>query len=398
MGVEITFIGSMGADVIVWGGVHELETPGGKKVTVLTLTDPKSAPTVINRDYAPTYGLEVIIAFQDIFGLEFCNDINLPVIGYVPVDGPWTAKMSNYGRNFYKIIAYSDFGYRQLQKFYPPSKIGCIKHGIDTEKFRPLSKQEYDEAREWMAKSGVYAPPIPKDTSLLAVDVAANLGPRKLLPLLMRTWSRFVEKHREDPPHLILQTNPYAPLRGYDLVALRSDLGMEELIHFPLFDPIVHPVRDEELRKILGSADIYVHNAEAEGFSLPMVEAMACATPPICPRNSSQTEHVEGGGEPPRGWLVETIDPDDYVEYPVYVPTNQFYEKPSQKSLLEKLEIAYNSPDLRREYGHRSRSFVVRNYSWEKIIPQWIDLLKRTEEELELFKEIREALHTPVGT
>jgi len=95
---------------------------------------------------------------------------------------------------------------------------------------------------------------------------------------------------------------------------------------------------------------------------------------------------------------VETIDPDDYVEYPVYVPTNQFYEKPSQKSLLEKLEIAYNSPDLRREYGRRSRRFVVRNYSWEKIIPQWIDLLKRTEEELELFKEIREALHTPVGT
>jgi len=385
MGVDITFIGTFG-DVVIWGGVTEQYTPKGKKATILTLTDPRSAADVINA-YTQRFGFQLAIGFMDCFGLEFLNDIKIPVIGYLPIDGPWTAKMSNYVRNFYKIIAYSKFGYQELLKWYSPSKVGFIPHGVDVEKFKPLNEDEYDEAREWLSDVGNFAPPIPKD-AFLAVSMGANIGPRKLICLLMRTWSRFAERH--DDAHLLLFTNPYAPVRGYDLVSLRSELGMTEKIHFPKYDPILQPASDEELRRIFGSADIYIQNSCAEGYCLPLVEAMACGVPPIAPANSALTEHVMDNG-----WLVENIDPDDYIEFPVYVPTLQQYKVPSQRSLLEKFEEAYNSPDLREKYGRKSRRFVVCNYSWKRVLPQWIDLLKRTEEELELFKEIREVLRAP---
>lgn len=384
MGVDVTFIGSFG-DVVIWGAVEEQETFQGNKVTILALTLPQSAPTVIN-GYAERYGFDVVIGFMDAFGLEYLNNIKSPVIGYIPIDGPFTAKMKGYMKNWYKITAFSKFGFKELQKWYPPSKIGRIPHGVDTETFKPLNKTEYDDAREWMATSTTLAGPVPKDC-FLAVSVGANVGPRKCLPLLMRTWSKLVERHKDDPPHLIMWTNAYGPGRGYDLISHRINLGMEEYIHFPKYDPILQPASDEELRKIFGGSDVYVHNAVAEGFGLPTTEAMSCGCAPVAPGNSAQKEYVEGNG-----WLTEHVDPEDYIEYPVYVPTLQEYPVPSQRSLLKNLEEAYNRPDLVKRFSRRSRRFVVQNYAWDRIMPQWIKLLERTESELGLFKKLGDGL------
>lgn len=390
-GVPVTFIGTFG-DVVIWGGSHEQVTPKGNVAQILTLTDPASAPSVIE-SYAMRFGFNLVIGFMDCFGLEFLNNVNLPVVGYFPIDSAWTGEMANFCRNYYKIVAYSKFGYGELLKSYPPSKTGYIDHGVDMEQFRPLRKKEFGEVREWMERTDLpenesanIVPPIPRDC-FLGIDLAANVGPRKNLPLLMRTWSKFVKQHPLHPPHLLIQTNPYAPGRGYDLVSHRISLGMEKYIHFPKYDPIVHPVSDEHLRKIYGASQVFVHNASAEGRCMPMVESMACGTPPIAPDNSAQTELVKGNG-----WLVQNIDREDYFEYPVYVPTSQEYPVPSQRSLLVQLNNAYENLDLVAKMGKRSRRFVVDNYSWNKIIPKWLSLFEDIKEDFTLFSELSTVL------
>lgn len=379
--VDMTFIGSFGVDIVVWGGVMEQETPKGNKATILTLTDPRSAPEVLH-GYARKYELDLLIGFMDCFGLEFLNNVKIPSIGYIPIDGPFTGKMRDFMRNYHRIISYSKFGYRELQKWYPPSKVEHISHGISTDIFKPLNAEEYDEAREWFQK--VHG--VSKD-AFLAIEMAANVGPRKLLPLLMQTFSHFA---RDREAHLFIFTNAYSPGRGYDLISHRINLKMENKIHFPIYDPILHPVSDEELRMTFGAADVFVHNAVAEGFGLPLVEAMGCGVPPIAPDNSAQTENVMG-----HGWLVESIEPDDFIDFPVYVPTLQQYPIPSQKSLLQCLISAYDSPDLRKKYGNMSRDFVVQNYSWNDLMPKWIELLEKIEEEFELFREIGKVMGKP---
>ena len=564
LGIPLTFIGTFG-DVIIWGGTHDQETFQGNKAHILTLTDPASAPSVI-MSYAAKHDFNLVIGFMDCFGLEYLNNVNMPVVGYFPIDGPWTGEMRDLARNYYRIVAFSKFGYNELLKWYPPSKVGYIDHGVDTQQFSPLKKREYADIREWMERTDLpvnesanIVPPIPRDC-FLGIDLAANIGPRKNLPLLMRTWSKFVEQHPENPPHLLIQTNPYSPGRGYDLVSHRRDLKMEKYIHFPKYDPIIHPVSDEHLRKIYGASQVFVHNACAEGRCLPMVEAMSCVpyetlitsspifkvhtriyhgrlinietetgnklsltpnhpiptryglisaknlsledsiycsdenyevdrqrigdiekgvssssnwrthentetireshkvanhgrqievqtdlktfnisklsiglhkmaepetvtkisktstttlrvfnlttssgyysanniivhncgTPPIAPDNSAQTEVVQGNG-----WLVNNVDGEDYIEFPVYVPTLQQYPQPSQRSLLEKLNEAYNNPDVVVEKGRTSRKYIVANYSWDKIMVKWLDLLKDIEEDLGLFETVRTALMAP---
>jgi len=306
----------------------------------------------------------------------FANGI---LIHNCPIDGPYTPEMVHFTRNFHKIVAYSKFGYEELKKFYPPSRIGLIDHAVDVDTFKPLTAKEYDGVREWFLKEHG----VPKD-AFLAVSMGANVGPRKLLPLEMATFSKFVQKHPD--AHLYIQTNAYAPGRGYNLISHRSVLGMEKNIHFATLDPIVFPAEDWELRCVFGGSQVFLHNAVAEGCGLPQREAMACGTPPIAPRNSAQTEQTEG-----LGWLVENIDPEDYVEYPVYVPTLQTYPVPSQKSMLEKLEEAYQNPDMVEAYGRRSRRFIVKNYSYKRIIPKWLGLLSEVDHDVEVLQTMRDS-------
>jgi len=375
---EVTCIGQIG-EPIVWGQRQRVPTRNGD-LWVLSLTEPAS--DLINSYYLPEFKFDVIIGFMDAFGLEYLNDVKAPAVFWIPIDGPFTDKWRHFTRNAYKVIAYSRYGYRELLKWYPPSKVAYIPHALKTDVFKPLDEDERALARvELEEKHG-----IPRN-ALLAVHTGANIGPRKNLPLLMDTWSRFVPKHQDDPPHLFIHTNAYAQFpRGYDLVSWRIMLGMDKYIHFPQYDPILRPAPEADLARLYSAADIYVSNSSAEGFGLPLLEAMGCGTPCIAPRNSAQVELVKG-----RGWLVENIPEDDYCTVPVYVPLLTRYPEPSQRSLLRKLEEAYSNPDLREKYARRAKRFAL-EYSWEKVMPLWFSFLDKLEEEFSLFKELEAGL------
>ena len=371
----VVCIGAVG-DIFVWGGRQKVPLPSGKELKVLALSDAKSAPPLINDVYIPEHNLDLIIGFMDAFGIEYLNDVKIPVIGYIPIDGPFTETWRHLLRNFHRIVAYSRFGYEELLKFFPPSKVHNIPHGMSTDVFRPLKNR--DEIRERFEEE--YG--IPKG-ALLALNVGANLGIRKELPLLMRTFKSFAEEHGD--AYLFMQTNAYAPFpKGYDLIARRRILKMEKHIHFPKYNPIVSPATNEELAEVYNAADVYIQNSVAEGCGLPIVEAMSCGVPAIVPRNSAQTELVEGG----RGWIVENVPEEMYVQIPIYVPLNTTYPVPNQLSLLEKLEEAYSSPAERKRYGRAARKYVVEHHNWKHVMEKWFKLLDEVEAELLVFGEM----------
>lgn len=255
----------------------------------------------------------------------------------------------------------------------------CILHGIDTETFRPLENK--DEIREKMERE--YG--IPKD-AVLYVNVGANIGPRKELPLLMHTFKRFVNEGYE--AYLFMHTNAYQQFpRGYDLLQWREMLKMEKYIHFPKYNPIINPASEKQLAELYNAADVYVSNSVAEGFGLPIAEALSCGTPVICPYNSAQIELVQG-----HGWITRNVPLGMYFQIPVYVPMLTRYPVPDQNSLLRNLKEAYESEDLREKYGKAGREFIVRRHSWNIVIEKWFRFLEEIEEELELFNEIEKGL------
>jgi len=374
---EIIICGHV-ADVIVWGGKQYYTLPNRKKVLTLAMTNPLNnrveASNVI-KTYIARYKPDVVFGFWDAFALEFLKDIGFPYMVMVPVDGPMTGKWSAYIEDAFRIITYSKFGYKELLKFFPPSKCRYIAHGIDTEVFKPL-KVDKGELRKEIEAS----PPIPDDCFLFTY-VAANVGDRKKIPLLIRTFKRFAERNPD--AHLYLHTNAYAGLgRGYDLPMYRAMLKLEKNVSFPTYNPILEAKTDEELCRIYNASDVYIHNSVAEGFGLPILEACSCGIPVIVGRNSSCVELAEG-----HGWIAENVDPEAYIDIPVYVPHLSHYPVVDQRSLLMCMEEAYSNDDLRRKYGKEARKFALQ-YDWKSVMPSWFKLFEEVEEELHLFKAI----------
>jgi len=338
----------------------------------------ETTATSLVRLYAEKQGIDLIITLWDAFATEFTKDLDTPVVKYVPVDGyGMDRKWANYLEDALWVVAMSEFGYGQLLRWFSPWRLALIPHGVDTATFRPIE----DVPKELLRLQVRAVPPVPQDC-FLALCVAANYGPRKNIPLLLWAWRRFVVGMGRGDAHLLLWTNPNAPAgRGYDLPMLVNHLGLKGHVHFPEVSPILAPLEDRHMAVLYNSADVVVSLSSAEGFGLPVLEAQACGTPVVATDCSSHTELVRG-----HGWLVRTVEPGRYRIYPVYVPyAGAWYPAPDVAHFLECLEEAYSDPDLRAKHGREARRFVERRYDWDRsVMPKWLGLLRRAEEELAL--------------
>lgn len=66
-----------------------------------------------------------------------------------------------------------------------------------------------------------------------------------------------------------------------------------------------HDPSQEEIREIYSKCDIWLMGSRAEGFGLPILEAMACRTPVISTRTGAALDVIENGRT---GWVVEVED------------------------------------------------------------------------------------------
>jgi hypothetical protein len=403
------------ADMVIYGGIQEVEMPNGT-CKVVPLTSPPVQ--IINNSYIPTYNLDAIIGFMDAFGLEYLNHVNVPVIGWIPIDGPFTEKWKHYVRNYYNVIAYSRYGYQELCKFFQKSKIGYIPHSVS-----PAFTESYDKEKirqELEDEEG-----IPSDTTLI-LNVGANVGPRKELPLMMETFARLIKEGYD--AHLYMHTNPYGVHpRGYDLIAWRRILKLEDRVHFPEQNPITNPASNEELAKKHTAADLYTQNSVAEGFGLPIAESMGVGTAVAVPMNSAQTELATAGKlvgevnidveaqwedepywdsravkleilkqfenslviEAECGYLIKVLPKSLYYQNPVYVPMLTKYPVPNQEHLLHTWKAAVDSPEYLKEAGKNAREYILKYHSPYKTAHMWTTYLRRFEEELQLWDALR---------
>jgi glycosyltransferase involved in cell wall biosynthesis len=370
------------SDVMVWGARKELLLPNGKSIKTLVMSNPLINPentSAIVKSYVERYNFDVIIAHWDVFALEFLKNINIPSVFYIPIDAELNQKWANYMSHAHRLVLYSLFGYNEAKKFFPTSKLYYIPHGVDTKVFKPLK----EDKEKLKAEIDCY-PPIPEG-SFLFVTTAANIGERKQLPLLLRTFSKLAKEYED--VHIYLHTNPNATYpQGYDLPQLVNILGIKDRVHFPRYNPITEPIEDEDFCKIYNAADCMVSNSQGEGFGLPILEAMSCGLPVIAPDNSSQTELVRE-----QGFIFSCLPEEQFVDYPNYVPTLQYFRVPDQKDLLDKMRDAYEFEEVRLNYGSKARRFAL-NYDWELIMPRWFRFLEDLEQEISIFKEIKQML------
>ena len=368
-GFDIISIGDTSPYGHVWGGSLYLQTDKGN--SVLCLPSSQQGQGYVDY-YIKKYGIDLLVIFWDPFNhLKYLKSINVPQLWYIPVDGPITEKWYEVVNHVYRIIAYSKYGYNELLKWFPPSRVNLIYHGIDCNVFKPLSEKEKQKARETFG--------IPED-AFVFLNVSANIGTRKHIPHLMLTFSKLTKKH--DDVYLYLYTNSSDYPSGFDIQYFARQFNIEDRVILPPNDPIIDPLEDEDMALLYGCVDWLCHSASAEGFCIPLLQSIACGIPVIAVNNSAQTELAEGNGI-----LVEPST--DYVEFPLYVPYHTMYRPPSLESLYSAMESAYKlrNTDEYKELCLKAREKALK-YDWSVIIQKWKALLTEVEEELSMLRSL----------
>ncbi|NBU53566.1 MAG: glycosyltransferase family 1 protein, partial [Alphaproteobacteria bacterium] len=151
------------------------------------------------------------------------------------------------------------------------NKIKVVPEGVDVNTFFP------EETSHELSSDGRFK-----------FFLAGRWDYRKSIKEIIETFLNTFDK--DEPVDLIVSVdNPF------------SNDGLktteERLEHYGFTDnriKILHFPPREEYIKILKSCDAFVSCARAEGWNLPLIEAMACGTPSIYSNCSGQLEFAEG--------------------------------------------------------------------------------------------------------
>ena len=173
-----------------------------------------------------------------------------------------------------RIIAVSRCTAIEFGKLFPrlASRVRVVPHGVGKQ-FVPGSPEDRGAARFRFNAGRHY---------LLALG---RLDSRKNLGALVRAFAYLAN----------------GPLQNHDLLLVgpmgNASARLAELIRSGRLTNrirMVGRVPEADLPQLLRGADMLVHVSHAEGFALPVLEAMACATPVVAVPDPAVTEYAEG--------------------------------------------------------------------------------------------------------
>ena len=170
-----------------------------------------------------------------------------------------------------------------IEAGFPEDKVFVIPHGYSPEIYYPLTLEEKLEARRNLG--------IPEDAF-----VVLNLGAmihNKGIDILVRAFAEF----RKNNPKAILLLKDDKNLYGIgaqgvvgQILQQYPECNRPELVSSVKLLSATLPL--SEMRKLYGLADVYASPYRAEGFNLPVLEAMACGVRVIVTKGGATDDFV----------------------------------------------------------------------------------------------------------
>jgi glycosyltransferase involved in cell wall biosynthesis len=165
------------------------------------------------------------------------------------------------------VFTVSDFSHRQICETYSmsPEKVHTIPNGVDGTRFFP-GDAGCDAVRALGLERGSY---------FLTVG---RLEPRKNHAMLLRAWAQL----RAPRPLLVIV--------GQRQFLYQEPLDLIRTLHLESDVVVLEQVSDAQLPAIYRNAKGLVYCSWAEGFGIPLVEAMASGIPVVSSANSALSE------------------------------------------------------------------------------------------------------------
>ncbi|MBK7614072.1 MAG: glycosyltransferase family 4 protein [Vitreoscilla sp.] len=198
------------------------------------------------------------------------------------------AALSDWTCGEHRLVTPSRWSRDRLLDFgFEEQRVHVVPHGVDGEAFSPSSAPERDANRAVLGLGeGTVA--------FLNVGVPTwNKG----LDLLVRAFARV---HLAYPDTRLVLKDARA-LYGLSVEqVLRDAAATDPAVREPAFlgaiTVLPTSLTQAQLRALYGAVDCYVSPYRAEGFNLPVLEALACATPVVVSSGGATDDFCHGAG------------------------------------------------------------------------------------------------------
>lgn len=267
------------------------------------------------RNDPPVPSSKLVVTMHDTVSLDWPGD-----------EAPLPKRTGEVLRRAAAVITVSEHARRSiLAAFAPdPARVHVIPNGCDAGRFRP--DHDPSEVAATLARFAVRQP------FLLSVG---GQTPRKNLPRLVAAFG--AARRRLALPHTLVHVGPSLGLDP-EVVAAAARAGVAEVVQDLGF------VSDTAMPHLYSAADALLFPSLAEGFGLPVLEALASGTPVLTSSISSLPE-VAGGA-------ATLVDPYDTGAIAEGITT-----------LLEE------TPEQKEERRRRGMAHAAR-FSWEQAARQ----------------------------
>lgn len=237
-----------------------------------------------------------------------------------------------------------------------PDRVTVIPHGVDCGTFRPSTE---DEREAWRRTNGV------PSESLTFLHVGAMTG-NKGVQDLVRAFAIIAQLL--PGARLVLKGNDalYDSRRRLErlLDAFLDEASRQRVL--PRLTYVGGRLTNREMQALYGAADVYVSPYSAEGFNLPVLEAVACGLPVVVTKGGPTDDFVpEGSGLFVASRLVaaaeglgEHLDPD----FP---------------ALVDAMGRAALDPAVRTKARAVGPVHAETTHSWDAVAGAMVDLFRK---------------------
>lgn len=251
------------------------------------------------------------------------------------------------------LVTYTNFGRIQLEASGGHPDIRVVPHGVDRNVFKKLDKAKIKQLMK-----------MPEDTYVV-LNVSRN-QPRKRLDLFFYIFSEWVKKYNLPTSVKVYYHGSLRDI-GIDIIQWCQYLGIEN--HLALTSHDLTPTESltpEQLNMVYNSADVFFTTTAAEGWGLPVAEAMAVGVPCVLPNHSALKDWPNGNA-----LLV------DCYKFPSLTDRglNTIHHIIDVDAAVDALHKLYTDDQLRKNLGNSSFEFMKnKEFDWDHIGQQFLQV------------------------
>lgn len=268
-------------------------------------------------------------------------------------------------KHFQYPVAMSKFAQRQAKEQHAMD-VGYIPHAVDQNVYRPLDIIEKEQLRKEFEVVSLNGNSVKGFLwgKYVVGTVARNQG-RKMLDRTIKAFAEFCK----DKPDAVLymHSDPYDGAAVFDIKQLIIRYNLENRVCFSnmrYFENFEY----KDMIKVYNVMDVFLLTTSGEGFGVPTIEAMACEIPCVVTDYTTTQELLIDDGvcgiavplaaELTGNWVVERALMD-------------------LGKCAEALTHLYKDRSYAGMLGVEGRKKVLRQYTWDVVLPQWKELFKR---------------------